>query len=129
MTDKPVLTKEQAEALEELKIVWDDVDKKERNGILIGEKMARGEWRRDELKPADPIPDDDFIYALHYGYDVEKDKYDELREYSLSRESFIAFIHNAEDPAYQRNLGRLEGMRKTLNILGIAVDGINGGED
>ena len=92
-----ILTREQAAALEALKEVWSDVDKKDRNRVLIREKLTGEQWEPDKLRAANEIPDGDFIEALTCGYEVwskYKDFYDfaeqlEKEARSISRRTSV----------------------------------------
>lgn len=70
MEKTPVLTKEQAEALQGAKDFFLDEGTMQRNYILTEERIYNGEWMTDEFPSLLSVPSDVFIYALHYGYDV-----------------------------------------------------------
>ena len=75
MSEKVVLTQEQAEAIERLVSIHEsDTEKAEIHRILIGEKLSCG-WRADHLRAANTIDDLVFIDALRIGYEVEKPKF------------------------------------------------------
>lgn len=67
--------------------------------------------------------EDLIITALVNGYEVEKSPEDKLREYFDSNN----WIGEDElvPTERQRMLGRRQGVMKTLNILGIKIEGIN----
>src|SRR5690606_29085439 len=70
--EKVKVTREQAEAIEYLKKLLSDTSERKRNLQLIKEKLDHDyHWESPNFKAANEIPDDIFIAALHYGYEVE----------------------------------------------------------
>jgi hypothetical protein len=122
--EKVILTKEQAEAIEELKEVWDYTTEKNRNYRLIEEKLSDGEWLSPSFEAANEIPDKDFIAALHYGYEVEKSPEEKVRKYyfETSQRFFDAPVNSTDKTFYD---GMEIGIKRTLNRLGIKIEGVN----
>src|SRR5690606_5663468 len=84
------------------------------NGALLTEPdVVLRRWAFGEQAPANP---DMLMSALINGYEVEKTPEERLREYY---EEFSGFPDDYE-------AGVLEGVYKTLEILGITIEGING---
>lgn len=118
MTDKPLLTKEQAKAMEKVEKTIEGKDFKRNSYVAIRSKVEGG-FSTPEFVALNDIRNEDFIYALHHGYDVEEDEHDRLLDY-------YARIFTEGDYSRACNIGRMKGVEDTLNKLGITVEGING---
>lgn len=119
-TNKPTLTKEQAEAMEEIsallshgytKGVWSSKDR------VVSYKL-HGYGFKDKRSIADTISDDDFIKALYIGYEVEKTPEERIQSYyaRLDKRPLC-------EPHTDYYVAR--GIRKTLDTLGITIEGVN----
>lgn len=64
--------------------------------------------------------------ALVNGYEIEKSPEEKLREYYSESEDRRRISQGFGNE--KRYLGRKEGVNKTLDILGITIEGINGEE-
>ena len=119
--NKVVLTKEQAKSMDELIETWGtDVDEKYRNKTLIREK-TENLWFSSEYQSAKTIPDEDFIAALHYGYEVENTPEEKLREYWEG----LNELHDG-GARFPDDYGIImTGVQETLRILGIKIEGVN----
>jgi hypothetical protein len=120
MTDKAkvarvTLPREVAEAIEEAKeqyesntAIFDDA----RSGILET-LYYHFEYNFDEL-----------MSALVNGYEIEKSPEDKVREYY---EGLIETKQDLSNDDYTRELAAYEasGVSKTLNLLGIKIEGVN----
>lgn len=83
------------------------------NGAIITEPdVVLRRWAFGEDAPANP---DILMSALVVGYEIEKSPEEMLREYY---EEFSRFPDDYE-------AGVLEGIYKTLDILGVTIEGIN----
>ncbi len=126
--EKVILPKEVAEAIEE---VWCDLKQERHSGHLqkIGcltnwmmlEKYYSGQERiLYAYFEENPV---DYVSALAYGYEVEKTPYEELQEYYESNAWRGMPELNSSEKRARCNV-RI-GVRKTLNTLGIEIEGIN----
>ncbi|MGF0002847.1 hypothetical protein ACQRCG_04915 [Bacillus altitudinis] len=119
---KPEITKEQAEAIEFLRKHYDD------RGILelyaedtIGHVHQMYGHDCGCVYDLDLI---DFAAALINGYEIEKSPEEKLRDY-------YGFNHDEHhkaiigSPRSQYTSGVADGIRKTLDPLGIKIEGVN----
>lgn len=127
--EKVKLTKKQAEALDYLLCLWESSNGNVSEYVfkkLVKEKLDIGhEWKSDNFSEANTIPDKLFTRALLDGYEVEQTPEEKLREY-YELSNFLRYDKEDLVPTVrQRMIGEQMGVRKTLNILGIKVEGIN----
>lgn len=73
MSEKIVLTVEQAKAIDELKRVLSYHTDDHRNGLLIKEKLNGG-WKSESIIAANDIPFEKFVDALINGYVATKEE-------------------------------------------------------
>lgn len=103
---KPILTKQQADALEELKKTWEnDVEK---YSVLVKEKLSDRDWVATALAAANTIDDVDFIHALYVGYEVEMTIEEKLIEQNIKNE-------NTQSPSRDWGIGYNAGWRVGVN--------------
>lgn len=99
---KPVLTREQAERLEQL----------EKNAAStkeeIIEKHVNSEWSFKENRCFNDLSIKDFMTAVYYGYEIEQTAEEAAKQY------YDCLNHRQRYSA-----------TKILNILGIKIEGIN----
>lgn len=112
--NKPILSAEQAKALEALRNEWKD-DESYGRRQLVKEKLNGG-WSDSDLDSANSIDDDDFLASLYIGYEVEPSPEEKLREY------YEDLRDSSEGSIYWT---RSEGVLTTLQILGIKIEGVN----
>ena len=67
------------------------------------------------------IPNDDIMGAMIRGYEAEKTPEDKVREYYEARRRDFGMLHNVG----MLKAAEADGMRDTLDILGIKIGGIN----
>lgn len=129
MTNKVQLTKEQCDAMDEITRgqIAAYEDSREFNSFAINEHFTAGEWLSDEFPGVLTISTSDFIAALHYGYEVKRTKYDDVRVYF----EYVLNQHEGTTSGLQRSLlnGTMDGIEKTLDVLGISVKDVNAEED
>ena len=104
---KPVITKEQVEAIQLLRSKdndWTDCD--------ILEYHATSQWS-NEYTPLNSLYTDILAAALINGYEVEKTPEEKVREYYES--------HGGSPSAEERKAA----IRETLYKLGIKIEGVN----
>lgn len=118
-TTKPVLTKEQAKAMESI------MEKIEGGSLqALGSKAKAVEFKLRRFgfvgprSEADTISDDDFIAALYIGYEVEQTPEEKVREYFES----LRVSHHCE---IQPEDHKRVAVRQTLDRLGIKIEGVN----
>ncbi|ATH91715.1 hypothetical protein [Bacillus glycinifermentans] len=107
---KPVITKEQAELFEKLREVYTDE-----------ELVAR--YIDNELDLFD-LGFTDFLAALINRYEVEKTPEEKVREYyATNYQRHEQSLPRSKDDFYTS--GVAEGVRSTLDLLGIKIEGVN----
>ncbi|AFJ62018.1 MULTISPECIES: hypothetical protein [Bacillati] len=117
---KPTITKEQAEAIEELRLRLSD------EGILLSytnDSLTVGDNKSGCLYNLDLLT---LATALINGYESEPTPEEKLRDYyehiNRSRdERYVA----GDIEAKRHNAGVLTGIRNTLDLLGIEIEGVN----
>ena len=116
--DKIILTKRQAEALENLKREGDLDDAID----VVMFKIQRGKgWINNGLEALDELSHKDILQALYVGYEVEETKEETL---SIYFNDLIDKIGNNEDED-SFYYGYSLGIEKALEILEIEIEGIN----
>ncbi|KXZ22435.1 hypothetical protein P4T89_12485 [Bacillus nakamurai] len=117
---KPTITKEQAEALEELRLRLSD------EGILLSytnDSLRVGDNKSGCLYNLDLLT---LSAALINGYETEATPEEKLREYYDGIKRSRDERHLAGDIEGKRhNVGVLTGISNTLYILGIKIEGVN----
>ncbi|MEC2354092.1 hypothetical protein P9H15_10335 [Bacillus velezensis] len=117
---KPTITKEQAEAIEELRLRLSD------EGILLSytnDSLTVGDNKSGCLYNLDLIT---LATALINGYESEPTPKEKLRDYyeGIKRSRDERYIAgDIEDKRY--SVGLLTGIRNTLDILEIKIEGVN----
>lgn len=115
--EKVKLTKKQAEALEQLRSEWS-------KGAII-RTHVESSWTISKYRPLNELSIEELAKALINGYEVEQTPEEKLREY-YELSNFLRYDKEDLVPTVrQRMIGEQMGVRKTLNILGIKVEGIN----
>src|SRR5690606_2191821 len=101
--EKVKLTREQAEAIEYLKKLLSDTSERKQNLQLIKEKLDHDyHWESPNFKAANEIPDDIFIAALHYGYEVEPEF--KVGDWVVNTSSgYIKLIENEREANFLNN--------------------------
>lgn len=81
------------------------------DAITIREWAISGDGTRDTI-----------MEALVNGFTIEKSPKERLREYAAEQRAKVRCVEGAEQTA---SVGKLMGMRATLDILGIKIEGVN----
>jgi hypothetical protein len=89
----------------------------ERAGIIEYHAKNPNGWA-GECKPLNGLDLDTLIQALYYGYEIEKSPEDKVREYYEGYETCTPELAGMY-------AGIREGVRQTLNLLGIKIEGVN----
>ncbi|MEC1270894.1 hypothetical protein P9C27_20895 [Bacillus vallismortis] len=117
---KPTITKEQAEAIEELRINYSDegiLRSYTNDSLTVGEDNCRCLYELNLLTLAT---------ALVNGYEVEKTSEEKVREYYEWLKRSRDERHLAGDVEGKRfKAGLLQGVLNTLDYLGIKIEGVN----
>jgi hypothetical protein len=118
--NKPLLTKEQAKAMEAIKekIAEGKTITFSSHTTVIRHKL-KGESFFDERRGANSLSDDDFIAALYIGWEVEKTPEEKVREYY---ERVKPGSHHCE---LQPGDYKISAIKHTLNLLGLKIEGVN----
>jgi hypothetical protein len=117
---KPLLTKEQAKAMEAILKTIESGDV-----MTLSTKAKAVAYKLDDYgfvgsrREADSISDDDFIAALYIGWEVEQTPEEKVREYY---ERSKPTGHHCE---MQPGDFKVMAIRHTLNLLGIKIEGVN----
>ncbi|MBG9882737.1 hypothetical protein OIO07_03365 [Bacillus paralicheniformis] len=110
---RPVITKEQAEAIEQVRR-WGHGD------VLSGRPSTWG-YSICELDKMDMLT---LAAALINGYEVEKTPEEKVREYyAANYQRHEQSMPRSKDDFYTS--GVAEGVRNTLDSLGIKIEGVN----
>ncbi|SET43288.1 hypothetical protein SAMN05216389_11157 [Oceanobacillus limi] len=120
MSEKVALPKEVAEVIEHLRSLPYYSDDK----ILEVTVDPADEWvgaKTDALNGVDTMT---LASALVNGYTVEQTPHEKLRNYYEAND-WLQDSEEMSSTERQRSLGCRQGVRKTLHILGIIVEGIN----
>lgn len=117
--NKPVLTKEQAKAVDALLDVWKGKPEYGRT-VLVEEKLTDG-WD-GEFGDAESISDDDFIAAIYVGYVVEKTPEEKIRDYYRRSERMYGIFGPDDGSEYKE---RMASVKYVLTTLGIKIEGVN----
>lgn len=119
-SEKVVIPKDVAEAIEKLREVVSDFEI-----VAIAVKGTVTNYMRYECEAVCKYAEDyadTLLQALVNGYEIEATPEDRIREYYRGHEPH-ALLDTPEK--FHVNLGRRGGVRKTLNILGITIEGVN----
>ncbi|MGE0910417.1 hypothetical protein ACQGRJ_10250 [Bacillus atrophaeus] len=114
---KPTITKQQAEAIEELRINYSDegiLRSYTNDSLTVGENNCRCLYELDLLMLA---------AALVNGYEVEKTPEEKMREYHRSLVCDMDRALSYEEEGNYRSA--IEAVEETLNLLGIEIEGVN----
>lgn len=106
---KVVLTREQADALESL--IRFTYDKNEKSDIVAAHAYRKEQWI-NKYAPLTELDLDTVIKALYIGYEVQTPEKKLVELFNKTRTLGV--------PAYTN------GIKDTLNTLGITIPGING---
>ena len=115
--NKVILTKAQAEAIEAARrfgCIEEVVSVCANNKMWVG---------FSEYKPLNGIDLPTLMSALVNGYEVELTPEEKVREYCTTVGQAFRDRHSDEGASY--NSGRLTGIRTTLTLLGIKIEGVN----
>jgi hypothetical protein len=121
-TEPLVLTKEQAEAIQTLNRLSGGKDD------VLKQKALGRVWGRD-LACIDSLSLDELARSLYVGYEVEKtqeEKEAEIRErYDDLKSIYRIYMGNERFEEATELIGRQRGIRDTLDMLGIKIEGVN----
>lgn len=123
-TNKPVLTKKQAKAMESIQLMLEMASYHpwQSKADVVDFKLRRLDFHA-ERSAADTISDDDFIKALYIGYEVEETPEDKVREvYRTAKEVEISMRTEKFQMKWE---GVQQGVKETLKALGITIEGVN----
>jgi hypothetical protein len=118
--NKPLLTKEQAKAMEAIKAKIDEgrTLTYASHTTAIRHKL-KGESFFGERREASSISDDDFIAALYIGWEIEQTPEEKVREY-YERVKPGSYHCELQPGDY-----KISAIKHTLNLLGIKIEGVN----
>ncbi len=116
--DLAVLTKEQAEAIEGLRTRFSDL-------TIVERRLINGQLYQHRAVLS--IPLDIFIRALYVGYTVEKTQEEREADVKAYHESIREECENLPPRTSARLACQNEavGVKRTLNLLGIKIGGVN----
>lgn len=117
---KIILSKEQAEAI---KLAIADYGSDQ-----VMDEFPNGFKWAGSLAPLNELHASELARALYIGYEVEQTPEDRLHEYYMHIEKMKS-KYGLFSEERMRYLSEEVGMRKTLDILGITIEGINAKED
>lgn len=126
MNKKTIVPKDVAKAIEELRARgysnWNVIDMAQ--GALYSEPdLTLKAWAFDGEMEGTP---DKLIEALVNGYTVEQTPEEKVREYYMSVERLAKKAHlEADHESEWPLLDELLGIERTLDILGIKIEGVN----
>lgn len=116
--EKLTVTPEIAEAIEHVKQTFNlNAFVKFADGGQASHPIARrliGEFGKDEL-----------LQVVFYGYEVEKSPEEKVREYYEISRMWVEDRGNVNTPSVKYKLGTLDGIKGTLDLLGIQIEGVN----
>jgi hypothetical protein len=124
-TNKPVLTKGQAEAMksiEDMLSLGDTVGVWASKSRLVSYKLS-GMLFVESRKEANSISDDDFIKALYIGYDVEKTPEDDFAEKVRAHRRIVNRLDKFDTASFSK--GFVEGAKEALAIANKTIKGVN----
>lgn len=111
--DKVVLTKEQAEAIENIKEVYSDYT------FIIKSHVEDSDGWFGKSEPLNDLNLDSLIRALYIGYEVEQTREEKLvQEYWQHKQKDVTAWGYYAD-----------GIKAAIDILDITIEGINGDSD
>ena len=117
--EKVTISKKVADAIEKARKGYGD------RQILEVAFDPNNSWETVGAKPLNDVDPMLLAKALVNGYEVERTPHDQLREYFEINTAWIEDPGSYEPTERQRFLGRNQGVLRTLNILGITVEGVN----
>ncbi|MDH5159882.1 hypothetical protein [Heyndrickxia oleronia] len=110
---KVTLTKEQAAAIERAK------ERKETHRIVLAAAEKPSGWHNGIYVPLNELSLEKLMSALVNGYEIEATPEEKVRKYyDEIKEMYERYEYDIDD-------GVLTGVRKTLDLLDIKIEGVN----
>lgn len=116
MTEKAIVTKEQAELISQLQDKWSN------DGII--QTHVKYAWTTEKYEPLNDLTTEELAKALINGYEVEKSPEERLRDYyEYLKDGEESVVRYGGSGAQLRQ--GWQSVETTLDTLGIKIEGIN----